>query len=297
VTRRKTTRRPSHRRRPQRQRRRQAQPSGWLAGLAALLAIAGIIFWQMRLAPVPEAARRVKPAVKAARRPVPSPAPVRVAIVLDDFGYSEQNVSALEQLRYPVTCAVLPNLPYSALVAEAAQRSGHEVILHMPMEPHQPSGASKRKLERGTIYTSMKPEQVRRQLDEAIASVPHLRGVSNHMGSRATEDPQLMRTVASRLKSRHLYFLDSFVTEQSVAMEQARQAGVPCARRDIFLDNKLDETYIIVQLDQLVTVAREGGVAIGIGHDRPSTLRVLRRQMPRYVRNGVTFVKVSELVR
>ncbi len=261
-----------------------------------MLAIGGIIFWQLRPAPVPEVAHRAKPAARAARRPAPSPAPVRVAIVLDDFGYSEQNVSALEQLRYPVTCAVLPNLPHSASVAEAAQRSGHEVILHMPMEPHQPEGASKRKLERGTIYTWMKSEQVRRQLDEAIASVPHLRGISNHMGSRATEDPQLMHAVASRLKSRHLYFLDSFVTEESVVIEQARQAGVPCARRDIFLDNKLDEAYIIEQLDQLVAVARQEGVAIGIGHDRPATLRVLRRQMPRYVKGGVTFVKVSELV-
>ncbi len=228
----------------------------------------------------------------ALRRPA-----VRVAIVLDDFGYSPQGLPDLERLRHPVTCAVLPHLPYSAAAAEAARRSGHEVILHMPMEPHQAADERPQGLEEGTIYTWMAPDQVRRHLDEAIASIPHLRGVSNHMGSRATEDPRLMRLVLARLKSRRFYFLDSVVTNESVVADQARQLGVPCARRDIFLDNDLNEERIVEQLDRLVAAAKERGAAIGIGHDRPVTLKVLRRELPRYAQGGVTFVPVSKLVR
>lgn len=259
----------------------------WLVVLIACWAVA-VTFVRSRMAP-PTA------------RPSPGPPPVRVAIVLDDFGYSARTLPLLERLRYPVTCAVLPHLPYSAAAAETAHRRGDEVILHLPLEPHRSSfsepGEQPTGLEQGTIYTSMQPEDVQRRLDAAVASVPYLVGVSNHMGSRATEDPRLMRLILGRLKSRRLYFLDSFVTNKSVAIEQARQLALPCARRDVFLDNDPVEASIVEQLDHLVTIARRQGSAIGIGHDRPVTLEVLRRVMPRYAKAGVRFVTLSELVR
>jgi polysaccharide deacetylase 2 family uncharacterized protein YibQ len=253
-----------------------------LARLAVLIVCWGLAVWFVR--------GRVAP-------PMPPVAAARVAIVLDDFGYTAQTLPLLERLRYPVTCAVLPHLPYSAAVAETAHRRGNEVILHLPMEPHQEPGERSQGLERGTIYTWMGAEDVQQRLDAAMASVPHLRGVSNHMGSKATEDPRLMRLILGCLKRRHLYFLDSFVTNESVAVEQAHQLALPCARRDVFLDNDLVEAHIVEQLDHLVAIARQRGTAVGIGHDRPVTLEVLRRMMPRYAKAGVTFVPVSKLVR
>jgi len=46
----------------------------------------------------------------------------------------------------------------------------------------------------------MDKAKVTRLLDEAFASVPYAQGISNHMGSKATEDERLMRTVLDYLK-------------------------------------------------------------------------------------------------
>lgn len=39
-------------------------------------------------------------------------------------------------LDIPLTCAVIPFLAYSTSEAEEADQLGHEVIVHLPMEPH-----------------------------------------------------------------------------------------------------------------------------------------------------------------
>jgi len=42
----------------------------------------------------------------------------RIAIVLDDWGYNTRNFAILDNIKYPVTFAVLPNLRYSTLASQ-----------------------------------------------------------------------------------------------------------------------------------------------------------------------------------
>ncbi|MFA5176904.1 MAG: divergent polysaccharide deacetylase family protein [Candidatus Omnitrophota bacterium] len=216
----------------------------------------------------------------------------KIAIVLDDWGYNLNNLGLVEDIKYPITAAVLPNLKYSGIISEELHSRGFEVILHLPMEPEEKNG-----LEKNTIKTSLEEAQILRILDKDLASITYARGISNHMGSRATSDLRTMGIVLKELKRRHLYFLDSYVTSKSVCSRLARKLNLTFFKRDIFLDNKEDKGYIKQQIYELKVKARQHGFAIGIGHDRRATLEVLKEVMPLLAKEGYKFVFLSEMVK
>jgi len=216
----------------------------------------------------------------------------RIAICLDDWGYNPNNLSLLDQIRYPLTASILPNLNYSRAVAEALHRRGFEIILHLPLEPHEEF-----RMEKNTILISMDEARIKDILSQDLAAIPYVRGVSNHMGSLATEDTRTMETIFKELKKRGLYFLDSFVARKSVCSFLARQMHLNFARRDVFLDNIQDREYIKTQIYKLKNRAGLYGQAIGIGHDRRITLEVLAEVMPQLAKEGYKFVFVSELTK
>ncbi len=61
----------------------------------------------------------------------------QAAIVIDDFGNNMFGTKEMMNLPFPITVAVMPFLPTTKRDAEWAHQAGHEVIVHMPMEPSQ----------------------------------------------------------------------------------------------------------------------------------------------------------------
>ena len=254
-----------------------------IIGVLAVVVIilAGILIFRKPPRAVPAKITKVTKAIKG-----------RVAIVIDDLGYNLDNLHVLEEIKYPLTLSILPNLSYSKDAAEKLHQRGFEIILHLPMEPHE-----KARLENNTILTSMDESRIREIIETDLSSISYARGVSNHMGSLATEDMKIMDITFAELKNKGLYFLDSFVTGNSIAMPLAQKSAVRFARRDVFLDNNLDDKYIRQQIYRLKIKARLKGQAVGIGHDRKLTLKVLKEVMPEISQEGYKFVFVSELVR
>jgi len=222
----------------------------------------------------------------------------RVAIVIDDVGYTDRSIPVVRELPRAVTLAILPNLPHSTQLAVAGQRGGHEIIIHLPMEPHAPAAKEPAvRLEEHTLLCSMSGADVAEILNRAAASVPYAKGLSNHMGSKATEHRPLMREVLQELKARRMFFLDSLVTTRSVGERVAKEVGLPYAQRSVFLDNEERPDYIAHQLRVLAAAARAHGTAVGIGHDRPQTYATLQQVMPELQKEGIRFVRVSQLAR
>lgn len=217
----------------------------------------------------------------------------KIAIVMDDFGYNKNNLDELFNIKEPITLSILPDLKYSREIADLARSHGYEVILHLPLESHRKEVRE----ELDTIKTGMSGKEVLARLTKEIESVPGLDGVSNHMGSKATEDKALMTTILTCLKKNSLYFFDSLTSEKSVCREVAGAVGVRYARRDMFLDNTNDTNYIEEQLLKLRKFAFRNGRVIAICHDRKTTIAVLSKIMPEMVRDGVKFVYLSELAK
>ncbi|MFZ5801230.1 MAG: divergent polysaccharide deacetylase family protein [Candidatus Omnitrophota bacterium] len=267
--------------------------------LFAVLALAFVVvveggllvrFWPRR--------PKKEPAKIAPRFPSPPKVKIekaaKIAIIIDDWGYNLRNEQFLKNFKYPVTVAILPHLPYSGRIASLAKKYNHEIILHLPMEPHE---REEIRLEKEVIFTGMDEKTIVRTLNNALKSVPNASGINNHMGSKATEDKRVMSVLFREFKKRKMYFLDSMVTPNSVGEELAEKSGVKFAQRNIFLDNQSDYQYIAGQLRSLVNKARNNGFAVGVGHDRPLTLQVIQELVPSFIEEGVEFVFVSDLVK
>jgi polysaccharide deacetylase 2 family uncharacterized protein YibQ len=218
----------------------------------------------------------------------------RLAVVIDDAGYAAGNtLDGFWNLKVPATVAIIPELEFSTQIAQEAPSHGWEVICHMPMEGHEAvaDGAYRFILKRTTH-----PGVVTDTLTGALAGLPNCRGMNNHMGSRATEDRDLMLQVGHFLHSRGMYFLDSRTSDKTVAYPTVRKAGVPAAERNVFLDNEEEMAAIEKQFAKAVAMAKKRGSAVVIGHFRKITLEALADSVPLVKAQGVKFVYLSELV-
>ena len=228
--------------------------------------------------------------------PVPSASPAtpgpRLAIIIDDCGYSLERDRRFVALPIPLTLSILPMTPHGKEIAQEAESAGKFVMLHIPMEPESPDAHPGP----GAITTSMSDDQIQSQLQTDIESLPPVPGANNHMGSKATSDPRVMHDVIGVLHERHLFFIDSLTSGSSVGLSTAQEAGVPTAARDVFLDNSLDLKYIEGQLRQAKAVALKNGTAIAIGHPNVTTAQALTHLIPEIEAAGITFVPAQSLV-
>ena len=216
----------------------------------------------------------------------------RLAIVIDDLGNGVAGTEQLFRIEAPLTVAVLPDGKHAKSEATIAGERGFAVLLHQPMEPHdaakRPGG--------GAIMTGMSEERIRQVLAANIAAVPNAVGVSNHMGSKVTEDRAAMTVIMSEVFSRGLFFFDSRTTPNSTATRVARDVGAPLLENARFLDHIADEEYVVDQIRAAARIALSRGSAAVIGHVRPTTVRALARMIPELAAAGVELVRLDELM-
>ncbi len=216
----------------------------------------------------------------------------RVAIVMDDLGYRYAEGLRTLELPGPVSFAVLPFTPYSRTVARIAHSLGRDVLVHMPMQAQ-----SNKTLGPGGLLVNMDQREFTQQVRAALRAVPNARGLSNHMGSLLTAQPQAMNWLMQALKQEpQLFFFDSRTTALTQGTRAADANNLPNTSRDVFLDNILDEAAIDKQFDLLLKKARLNGTAVAIGHPNPETLKVLENRLPELKSQGVHLVSLSELI-
>ncbi len=234
-------------------------------------------FWQ----------RNAVPIINPGRQPM-------IAIVLDDLGLNRRGARRAIGLPAPLTLAFMTYAEELDRMTADARAAGHELMLHMPMEPRSKSydpGPN-------VLRTELSQKELARRLHWGLGRFGHFVGVNNHMGSRFTASPKGMAQVMRELRTRGLLFLDSVTSGGSVGAAMARRAGVPYAQRDVFLDNEWnDRGAIRRQLKKLEAVARRRGYAVGIGHPHRATLDVLAEWLPKARARGFALVPISAIVR
>ena len=255
-----------------------------------------------------------QPAAAPALRPVPGPGPLppgtpawmrhavaapetsgpRIAIVIDDAGLDLKAMRRMAQNSIaPLTIAFLPYAENLQAQVDAMRQAGHEIIVHMPMEPQ----SAKENPGPNAILTGLPDAELLRRVRWNLDRLDGYVGVNNHMGSRMTADPRGMALVMSEMRARGLMFLDSRTTAHSVVSQAAEQYGVPHLRRDIFLDNDTRPDKILEQLRQTEEMARRHGQAIAIGHAHIPTVEVLEQWAPVAIARGFTLVPLTALMK
>ena len=227
-------------------------------------------------------------------KPLPQSLPTRprIAIVIDDMGLNLSSSARAVALPAAVTLSYIPyakNLPAQAARAKAA---GHELLLHLPMEPLGDADPGP-----GALLTALPPDALRERTEKALDSFSGYNGVNNHMGSKFSTDAAGLDIVMTALKQRDLFFLDSRTTGKSIAAQSAAAHGQRHATRDEFLDDDMAAPAVASQLAQTERLARRKGFAIAIGHPHPATLAALEAWLPHAERAGYEIVPLSKLLR
>lgn len=219
-----------------------------------------------------------------------------IAIVIDDFGNNGQGTEEMLNLGIPITAAVMPFLPFSAAEAELANKKGHQVIVHMPMEPEVGKASW---LGPKGITCSLSEQEIESRVEAAIIELKYAEGINNHTGSKAMKDKRVVDSVARIAKKYNLAFLDSKTTEKSVAKSVCRDHIVPYYERDIFLDHQNNTAYVEKQLDKAGEIALKRGYAIVIGHVGPAggmtTVKGIQNKIKLLQQKGIKFVKLKDI--
>ena len=163
------------------------------------------------------------------------------------------------------------------------------MIGHIPLQ-----AKSSLKLGNGGLYLKMTKKELIKTFNKNLDSIPHLAGISTHMGSAFTEDRRAMKVLISELKKRNLFLLDSFTTAKSVGIDIAKSENVRAIRRDVFLDDSNDPAAIKAQWKRLIKIVSKKGYAVAQGHPRKNTIAFLKKTLKN--NNEVEIVPLSELI-
>jgi len=216
-----------------------------------------------------------------------------IVVILDDVGFDHQPLTSAMSIDPNVNFAILPNGEHAQEAARTLHGRGFELLCHLPM---QPIGYPKQSPGANAILTSMSDAEIAETTRANVGAIPNIRGVNNHMGSAATSDRRVMTTVLGALP-KGLYFIDSKTAGTSIAGTLAHEMDIPTASRSVFLDDVQSERAVRHQLGQLANAASTRGVAVGIGHMYPVTMKVLAEEAPRLRAEGFRFIRASDAVR
>lgn len=219
-----------------------------------------------------------------------------IAIVLDDVGVNKPDAELALNLPAPITLSIMTYADNAAELAARAQERGHELMLHVPMQPVNT------RIDAGpnALIVGLGQDELKRRLDWGLSRFPGFIGINNHMGSRFTQDEAGMRIVMQDLQSRGLLFLDSRTIANSVGERVAAEVGVPHIGRDVFLDDTvalLGGDSVAKQLAIAERIAAKRGYVVAIGHPHPTTVAVLQKWMADLKQRGFTLVPLSAVAK
>ncbi len=216
----------------------------------------------------------------------------KIAVIIDDIGFSRSRAYRFVDLKLPLTFSVLPRVTFTRELSAKLHTAGYEIMLHQPMEPvdrgFNPGP--------GALYISDRQTEISAAMGQNIDQIQNLTGVNNHMGSKFTADSDKMQQALKVIKSEGLFFVDSMTTHRSAGCRTAQRLGISTIQRNVFLDNRVAIPAILNQLDKLQTLALNHGQALAIGHPFPETAAALDAFVRHRLKPGVEFVPVSNLL-
>lgn len=215
-----------------------------------------------------------------------------LVFVFDDGGQNLYDLQKFLELPFPITIAVLPKLKYSVESAKRVRNSGHELILHQPMQ------AINRSVNPGpgAITPEMTEEEVRKMLLSNINEIGPISGMNNHEGSAITADIGKMEVILKTASDCGIFFLDSRTNVKTVVPLVAKEMGYNYYERNIFLDNEKTRENALMELKKGLDIANKKGSVVMIGHVWSADFlpAFLKELYPELVKNGYKFSVVSE---
>ncbi len=216
-----------------------------------------------------------------------------IVIVIDDLGYSSDAGKKIVALPGPLTLSFLPFAKNIENEIGNARRLGHEIFMHIPMEPRAPPDHAVQNM----LQVKAVDHDIRALTRLNLDSFAGYSGVNNHMGSLFTANARGMSIVLEAVKKRGLVWLDSVTSLETKGPEIAQRLALPWLKRDIFLDHDPSHEMIHRQFNRLEALARKQGLAVAIGHPKAATIDVLRQRLPESQEKGFVLAGAGTMAR
>ncbi len=216
----------------------------------------------------------------------------QISIVIDDLGVVRDKTRGIINLPGPLTLSFLPYAKNLKAVTAIARGRGHELMIHLPMEPKSDKDPGPHALRIG-----VSDQQILKDLYFNLSQFDGYVGLNNHMGSAFTENSAGLDLILTEVKKRGLLVLDSRTSRKSLLAKMASEKNIPNMTRDFFLDNQQNVEYILGQLTKLENMAQKKGGAIAIGHPYSETIEALSIWLPTLKEKGIVIVPLSHIMK
>ena len=217
----------------------------------------------------------------------------RVAIVVAGLGLSQTGTQrAIKKLPEEITFAFAATGNSLQRWMQEARRSGHEILLQVPLEPFNYPDNDPGP---NTLLTSNAPKENLKLLHRAMARITNYTGIMNYQGGRFLSDAEALDPVMRDIAGRGLLFLDDGSSAQSLTGTFAKTLEAPHAFADVQLDGQLNEATILSKLDELERIARRNGQAIGIASAFDESIAAIAKWSDEATGRGIEIVGVSAL--
>ena len=215
----------------------------------------------------------------------------RIAIIVGDLGISATaTAAALAKLPAPVTLAFAPYGSNLETLATQARRTGHEVLLQVPMEPlDYPNNDPGPR----TLLTSLSNDQNIERLHWLMARFEGYVGLASYMGARFTASNQALTPVLRETAKRGLIYVDDGSSPRSIAGQVASTLNLPFAKADSVLDAVPTPIEIERALTRLEMAARAHGVAVGYASAQQGAITTISRWAKTIESRGFLLVPIT----
>lgn len=220
------------------------------------------------------------------------PGQAMVTIVIDDLGILKGRTRKFIEIDAPLTLSFLPYASQLPELTRFARTKGHELMVHLPMEPKGDSDPGPH-----AMLTSLTSDEARIRLAFNLSRFEGYVGINNHMGSAYTENSQSVEMLLNYIETRGLLVLDSKTSSGSVLSPLATKKNIANVTRDVFLDNIQETDYILGQLEKVEAMAIRRGQVIAIGHPYSQTIEALNLWLPTLKDKNIVVVPLSQIVK
>ena len=233
-----------------------------------------------------------RPADVYAHAPNPAaPSGPRIAIVLSGLGIgANATTEALTKLPAAVTFAFSPYGSDVDRLVSRARGEGHEILMQVPMEPldYPDNDPGPR-----TLLISIGAEQNLDRLHWFMSRCQGYVGIANYMGARFTANEPAIAPVLSDIAKRGLIYFDDASSPRSLAIQLSGANNGAFAKANVVLDAVPIATEIDGALSHLETLARSGGIAIGVASMLPVSIDRIAQWVKAAENRGLALVPIS----
>ena len=131
--------------------------------------------------------------------------------------------------------------------------------------------------------------------EAALAKVPYVEGVNNHMGSQLTSDQKSMGWLMELCQKHNLFFIDSRTSASSVGADTAQQSGIYWNTRDVYLDHSVEASALQHAWESMLSCVQRNDACIMLAHPHKETLNFLEKQAQGLASQA--FVTVSDVLK